>query len=298
MPPSAKTYRSSLRDVTREHITDLVSDMEAAKDEHGEPLFSASTIAGVYVAIAAIFAEARRNKRVTESPCVQVELPVVVSGAILIDPARDQLLKFVNRFPADWRLPSWFQYGCGLRIGEALAINANQFREGGTVYRVEEQVDPDGNVIPCKWRKRGEFRDVPVPVFVQERYRQHVALFLPDEDGYVVPGRKHRRVVRNSYHAHVRKAVEVAGLPDFMTSHYLRHRWASVMLARGIDITHVSRWLGHRQIETTYRIYGHMVPRVASEASAVMQAAFEDLPETGEGSSVAGVLPFEGPVVL
>jgi integrase len=294
---SAKTYRSSLRrhayhrighlplrDITRDHIADLVSDMEAARNDDGEPLHSGSTIAGVYVAIAAIFAQAKRSRRVVESPCTRVELPVVVSGAILIDPPRDQLLTFVNRFPADWRLPSWFQYGCGLRIGEALAINANRFTEGGTMYRVEEQVDPDGNVIPCKWRKKGEYRDVPVPDFVRERYEQHIALFPPDADGYVIPGRKHLRVVRNSYNAHFKAAVTVAGLPDFMTSHYLRHRWASVMLGRGVDITHVSRWLGHRQIQTTYRIYGHMVPRVAQEARAEMQAAFEELPGTGGGT--------------
>ncbi|WP_160051325.1 site-specific integrase [Nocardiopsis sp. FR26] len=308
-PASAKTYRSSLRrhayqrighlalrDVTREHIVDLIADMEAATDEHGDQLHAPSTIAGVYVAIAAIFAEARNNRRVVESPCMRVELPAVVSGAILIDPPKDQLLTFLGRFPADWRLPSWFQYGCGLRIGEALALNASQFVEGGTMYRVAEQVDPDGNVIPCKWRKKGEYREVPVPEFVQQKYAEHVALFPPDEDGYVIPGRKHARVVRNSYNAHFRKAVELAGLPDFMTSHYLRHRWASVMLARGVDITHVSRWLGHRQIETTYRIYGHMVPRVAGEARVAMQAAFEELPGTEEGTGVAGALPVGGVV--
>ncbi|GHD20767.1 hypothetical protein GCM10007147_13590 [Nocardiopsis kunsanensis] len=128
--------------------------------------------------------------------------------------------------------------------------------------------------MTSKWRKVGEFRDVPVPEFAQQRYREHIALFPPDEVGYVIPGRKHRRVVRNSYLAHFRAAVEVADLPDFMTSHYLRHRWASVMLAGEVDITHVSRWLGHRQIQTTYAIYGYMVPAVATEARDVMDAAF------------------------
>ena len=297
---SAKTYASSLRvhaypvigqkmlrDIDREDITDLVSDLKSAVDEQGKPLYAASTIAGVYIAIAAIFRQARLSKRVSESPCVEVKLPAVVSAAILIDPPMDQLLTFISRFPADWRLPSWFQYGCGLRIGEALALNANQFRDGGATYRVVEQVNPDGQIIPCKWRAEGEFRDVPVPGFVQEQYRQHIAFFPPDADGYVIPGRKHARVVRNSYLAHFRAAVEVAGLPDFMTSHYLRHRWASIMLARGVDITHVSRWLGHRQIQTTFAIYGHMVPTVAAEAREVMQAAFLELPGTAEGLSVS-----------
>ncbi|MFE7462457.1 tyrosine-type recombinase/integrase [Nocardiopsis terrae] len=308
-PSSAKTYRSSLRnhayprfghlpmqDITREQIVDMVSDMESARDEHGEPQHAPSTVAGVYVATAAIFSEARDNKRIGESPCVRVELPGVVSGAILIDPPKEQLMKFVNRFPADWRLVVWMQYGCGLRIGEALALNANLFSEDGSMYRVGEQVDPEGNVIPCKWRRRGEYREVPVPEFVQQRYREHVAMFPPDENGYVIPGRKYPRVIRSSYQKAFRVAVKHAGLPDFMTSHFLRHRWASVMLARGVDITHVSRWLGHRQIQTTYAIYGHMVPSVALEARATMQRAFEALPDTGmeAGTDVSGVLPHAG----
>src|SRR5699024_713470 len=105
----------------------------------------------------------------------------------------------------------------------------NQFLDGGQAYRVKEQVNPGGKIIPCKWRDEGEFRDVPVPKFVQQRYREHVALFPLDRGGYVIPGRKRPRVVRNSYLQHFRAAVEVADLPDFMASHFLRHRWASVM---------------------------------------------------------------------
>ena len=206
----------------------------------------------------------------------------VVSAAILIAPSSDQLQAFINRFPADWRLPSWGQYGCGLRIGEVLALNVNQFLDGGQAYRVKEQVNPGGKIIPCKWRDEGEFRDVPVPKFVQQRYREHVALFPLDRGGYVIPGRKRPRVVRNSYLQHFRAAVEVADLPDFMASHFLRHRWASVMLGRGIDITHVSRWLGHRQIQTTYAIYGHMMPSVADDARKVMDDGFQASGEAGQ----------------
>lgn len=303
---SAKTYRSSLRRHAYERIghmklkdiTDLVNDLKNAKDEEGRPAHSSSTVAGVYVAIPAIFKEARLSKRVAESPCVQVELPAVISGAILIDPPKEQLSSFVHRFPADWRLPSWLQYGCGLRIGEALALNMHQFRDGGATYRVMEQVNPEGKIIPCKWRGEGEFRDVPVPKLVQELYERHVKFFPPDADGYIIPGRKHPRVVRNSYLQHFRAAVELAKLPDFMTSHFLRHRWASVMLGRGIDITHVSRWLGHRQIQTTYAIYGHMMPSVADDARKVMDHEFQASGEAGRSPfpSVARETEEETPV--
>lgn len=299
---SARTYASSLRrhaypvlghhmleDITREHIIDLVKGMEEQTGEDGRPRYKPATIAGVYVAVAAIFSQARLNRRIAESPCVRVPLPDVVSGAILIEPSREQWERFVMRFPPDWRLPAWFMHGCGLRIGEALAINANDMLDDG-FYRVRRQVDPEGRVIPCKWRRADEYRDVPVPEYVRVEFEQHVRWFPPDGDGFVVPGRKHARVVRNSYQEHFRAAVRVAGLPEFMTPHSLRHRWASVALGLGVPLTDVSAWLGHKQIETTYRIYRHMLPRVADGARRLLDEAFRNLPESVEQTGVDVVL--------
>jgi hypothetical protein len=57
-------------------------------------------------------------------------------------------------------------------------------------------------------------------------------------------------------------------------------------LAHGIPITEVSRWLGHRSIEVTYRIYGHLVPSSWDRAHRVLDQAFldstaQDRTETG-----------------
>ena len=56
------------------------------------------------------------------------------------------------------------------------------------------------------------------------------------------------------------RAAAKAGLPPQFVPHSLRHHFASAALARGIPIIDVSRWLGHRSIDTTHRIYGHIVP--------------------------------------
>jgi hypothetical protein len=54
--------------------------------------------------------------------------------------------------------------GCGLRIEEALAVSKEDFIEGGTVLRVMWQASKNGRQRErLKHRKRGEYRDVPVP---------------------------------------------------------------------------------------------------------------------------------------
>jgi len=48
-------------------------------------------------------------------------------------------------------------------------------------------------------------------------------------------------------------------------------------LANGIPITEVSRWLGHKSIEVTHQIYGHLVPASMDPAWAI----FGDARPTG-----------------
>jgi integrase len=46
-------------------------------------------------------------------------------------------------------------------------------------------------------------------------------------------------------------------------------------LAEGIPITEVSRWLGHKSIEVTHQIYGHLVPSSFDRARTVLDTAYQ-----------------------
>lgn len=55
--------------------------------------------------------------------------------------------------------------------------------------------------------------------------------------------------------------------------HSLRHTAASWWIRGGIDILTVSRQLGHESVQTTTKIYGHMMPGAVAETAAVMGRA-------------------------
>jgi hypothetical protein len=65
--------------------------------------------------------------------------------------------------PADWAATVWLVHGCGLRIGEALAVNLRCRINRGKTLRVREQVNPAAQLRPLKFRKAGEFREIPLP---------------------------------------------------------------------------------------------------------------------------------------
>ena len=46
------------------------------------------------------------------------------------------------------------------------------------------------------------------------------------------------------------------------------------LLAEGVPISEVSRWLGHKSITTTVDLYGHLVPEASGRARDALDNAF------------------------
>ena len=49
--------------------------------------------------------------------------------------------------------------------------------------------------------------------------------------------------------------------------HDLRHTWATLALASGVDVKVVSERLGHASTSITWDIYQHVTPAMASDAA-------------------------------
>jgi integrase len=165
----------------------------------------------------------------------------------------------------------WLMRGCGLRIEEALAVKKADFREHGTILRVACQATRDGSeTAPLKKRKFGEYRDVPVPTWLWAIVRD-----LPD--GQLTPGNGERTFqLYGTVYERFTIAARNAGIPAGFTPHSLRHAFASAMLSKGVPITDVAHWLGHRDVRVTFRIYGHLVPSAAARAIAVLDEEYAE----------------------
>jgi integrase len=167
----------------------------------------------------------------------------------------------------------WLMRGCGLRISEALAVRDTCL--SGDVLRVSEQVAPDGrSTVPLKHRKPGEYRDIPCPGYVQDAIASHVGEY-GTRDGYLFAGVRVPHVMHRSYLKAFVRAAEEAGIPQGFTPHSLRHVFASSLLSAGVPITDVAEWLGHRSIQVTYGIYGHLVPAAWGRAAEALDAEYE-----------------------
>jgi integrase/recombinase XerC len=129
-------------------------------------------------------------------------------------------------------------YGAGLRVAEAMSLQANIMPMGSTL-RVTG--------------KRSKTRVVPIVAAVREAIDDYVRqcpyplsgevpLFVGARGGPLNPD-----LVRRS----VAAARKRLGLPDTLTPHALRHSFATHLLARGADLRSLQELLGHASLSST-----------------------------------------------
>lgn len=256
-----KTYRAMLDN----HILPAMGDKslaQVARDREGLQTFLLVTMPGkgqgvsqvrqAYMVVKAIVNDAVRSGKLGQSRISGIPMPASprTKADDFVFPDRGQIEELADALPEDYRAAVFLMRGCGLRVSEALAVRLSDFRDNGTVLRLARQMAPDGkSTIPLKHRKEGEFRDVPVPLYVWQ------AVPMSHLRAPLFP-----TVSRRQFHDWFTRARKAAGIKEGFTPHSLRHVFASVALANAVPITDVSRWLGHRNIQTTYAIYSHFIP--------------------------------------
>ncbi|MGC2857598.1 tyrosine recombinase XerC [Novispirillum sp. DQ9] len=131
-------------------------------------------------------------------------------------------------------------YGCGLRIGEALALNVGDAPAGDTM------------IVTGKGAKQ---RLVPVLPIVREAVADYLERLPYDRsaDAPLFVGARGKRLNPGVVQRQMRRLRPYIGLGDSATPHALRHSFATHLLARGGDLRTIQELLGHTSLVTTQR---------------------------------------------
>ncbi len=160
----------------------------------------------------------------------------------LLDSVRDRDPKTIRNIALAELL-----YGSGLRISEALGLDVDQVQIGDGQVRVlgkggKERVAPlteaGGRLLSLYLDNRQAFAPRP----------QEKAFFL---------GVKGKRLQRRQANRIIAELSALAGLPQAVSPHTLRHSFATHLLEAGADLRSVQELLGHSRLSTTQR-YTHL----------------------------------------
>lgn len=159
----------------------------------------------------------------------------------------DELLKIVAHINSETaRALMQTMFYTGMRIGEATSLTF-------------EDINFRDNYITVRKRKSRYDRKIPISIklrLILNDYLDNYREVLESESDLVFVlenGTANKEFKLNTM---LKLAAQKAGLNENISSHVMRHSFASNLIAKGVDIVKIKKLLGHEQIKTT-NIYLH-----------------------------------------
>lgn len=273
-PSAIRSYEAALRDyivprVGRIRLADLQHrDVQRIADNLLSEGRDPSTIRNALMPLRVIFRRAVEDGDLAVNPCAHLRLPAVRGRRERIaspEKAQRLLAALPERDRPVWATALY----AGLRRGELMALRWDDVDLAAGVIRVERSYDDKGRVeVEPKSRAGrrtvpivGAFRDVLVE-YKARQDRDRGLVFGSSTETPFVPSNLWRRAQR----AWRRGGLEPIGL------HEARHTFASVLIAAGVNAKAITTYMGHASIQTTYDVYGKLMPGSESEAAALVDA--------------------------
>jgi site-specific recombinase XerD len=134
----------------------------------------------------------------------------------------------------------------GMRITEAINLTF-------------DDINFDGNYIFVRKRKSRYNRKIPISIklrLILEDYIEDYRSKLDVDTDNVFINEHSGKYTQSHFNTMIKRASNKAGITRNLTSHTMRHSFASNLVAKGADIVKIKKLLGHESIITT-NIYLH-----------------------------------------
>ena len=134
-----------------------------------------------------------------------------------------------------------------MRIGEALALTTDDVDFKASKYTINKTLAYNGKITPPKTEFSN--RTIILPSSTNQQIKSTFEK-LDTESGRLFP------TTYSSARYHYRKAISISEVRPLQI-HCLRHAHASLLIAKGVPITAISKRLGHTSPKITLSIYSH-----------------------------------------
>jgi integrase len=247
----------------------------------------------IFITLSSIFDAAVDDGMIARNPCkaVSVRRPRPLRGKVTPWTAA-QVAAVRAGMPARWAATVDCGSGLGMRGGEIFGTGEDELDFLHRMVHVRRQVKRTGGRVWFAAPKGGRERDVPLPGPVALALAAHIAKFPPEPVTlpWHEPGneRRHGRPVTalllftgrhggvvnpGTFNSTAWRPARVKASAPAGGPHAMRHYYASVLLAGGVDIKALSEYLGHHDPGFTLRIYAHLMPSAEGRARKAIEDA-------------------------
>ncbi len=176
------------------------------------------------------------------------------------------VLKLEQKLNIDWLI--YIIAKTGIRFSEALGLTPKDFDFQHQLITIEKTWDYKcdcGAFLPTK--NKSSVRKIPTDWQTMSQF----AVLIKDlpED---IPIFVNKRIFNSTVNSILSRRCREAKIPE-ITIHGLRHTHASLLLFAGVSTASVSRRLGHSSMNTTEKVYLHIIKELdASDTDLVMRS--------------------------
>jgi integrase len=229
-----------------------------------------STIRNALKPLQVIYRRAIEDGDVAVNPCERLRLPAARGRRERIASPSEAAAVIAALRPEDRAL-----WGCafyaGLRRGELRALVWDDVDLADRLIRVERSMSGHGETGGPK--SRAGRRSVPIVAVLRDLLVEH-KLVMRRDSGLVFGSSTTQPFTPTAVRKRALTAWRRVKL-DPIGLHECRHTFASLLIAAGVNAKAITTYLGHASIQTTFDLYGHLMPGNENEAAALVDAYLE-----------------------
>jgi integrase len=252
-----------LSKIQRRDVQVLADDLLAAG---ADP----STVRNALKPLQVIYRRAIEDGDLGASPCERLRLPAARGRRERIASPAEAAALIAALGPDDRAL-----WGCafyaGLRRGELRALRWDDVDLADGLIRVQSSMNSYGDAGAPK--SRAGRRGVPIVAALRDLLVEHKLVTRRDE-GLVFGPSASRPFTPTAVRKRALTNWRRTGLTP-IGLHECRHTFASLLIAAGVNAKAITAYLGHASIQTTFDLYGHLMPGNEDEAVALVDAYLE-----------------------
>ncbi len=270
-PSTIRGYRRDLTvavgDFGRAGLDEITGpDLQAMVARHTLAGAGASTVRNAVTALRALYRWAVAHGWARSNPTRDVLLPAPERRERRV-PTLEQAMALVGAAPERDRPAVALGAYAGLRIGEILALDLAEVDMHAREIRVRRAWDPGAQAMVAP-KTATSARTVPMVAPLAG-----VLGAGARSRGLVCPGERDatRPCSDSALRARLTEAWAAAGVEPF-GFHDLRHGFASMAIAAGMNPKEIQDAMGHASIQVTFDLYGHLFPGARGRAREALDA--------------------------
>jgi integrase len=230
---------------------------------------STSTVKNVLNPIQTFYRRAKDREELVHNPTERIDIPLAGSKRPKRIATREEAARLISALPlADQAIWATAFYA-GLRRGELQAIRRCDINLATCLVSVKRGWDQYEGVIDAK-SDAGE-RELPLLALLRDILDEYLLRTGRKDDDLLFGRTAKEAFVASTVRNRAHEAWKAAGLRP-ITLHECRHTFASLLIDSGANPKAIQEFMGHSNIQTTFDIYGHLLPGSHEEARSRMDS--------------------------